>query len=330
MKEIFIYGIGNALVDSEYKISEDELKQLNLKKGCMELNDIQNHNRINNELKKKHGVVKMMPGGSVANSLYALAEFGENVSFTGRVSKDNVGATFEESLKFVGMQSAIKQVDTGTTGECIVLITPDHERTMYTYLGVSSDLSKEDISKEVILKSEYLLIEGYLVTSESTNSVAKYCLDIANENNIKKIITLSDPNVVNFFKENMMELINKSFDIIFCNQQEAYNISSSDNINDSIKFLSNFSNEIVITSGNKGAYVYYDTEITHVISESVTPVDLTGAGDMFLAAYLLSKRNNKTITESIEFANKCAGRIIQKYGAKFDSEEEYMQLRSDL
>ena len=201
---------------------------------------------------------------------------------------------------------------------------------MYTYLGVSSDLSKEDISKDVILKSEYLLIEGYLVTSESTNSVAKYCLDIANENNIKKIITLSDPNVVNFFKDNMMELINKGFDIIFCNQQEAFNISSSDNINDAIKFLSDFSNEIVITSGNKGAYVYYDAKITHVMSENVTPVDLTGAGDMFLAAYLLSKRNNKTINESIVFANKCAGGIIQKYGAKFDSDEEYTELKSNL
>jgi sugar/nucleoside kinase (ribokinase family) len=127
-----------------------------------------------------------------------------------------------------------------------------------------------------------------------------------------------------------MELINKSFDIIFCNQQEAYNISSSDNINDSIRFLSDFSNEIVITSGNKGAYVYYDAKITHVKVRSVTPVDLTGAGDMFLAAYLLSKRNNKTITESIDFANKCAGRIIQKYGAKFDSEEEYTELKSNL
>jgi len=330
MKEIFIYGIGNALVDSEYKISDDELKQLNLTKGCMELNDIQNHNRINNELKRNYGVVKMMPGGSVANSLYALAQFGENVSFTGRVSKDSVGTTFEESLKFVGMHSAIKQVESGTTGECIVLITPDHERTMYTYLGVSSDLSKEDIAKDVILKTEYLLIEGYLVTSEGTNNVAKYCLDIATENNIKKVITLSDPNVVNFFRDNMMELINKSFDIIFCNQQEAYNISSSDNISESIKFLSDYSNEIIITCGNKGAYVYHDGKITHVISDNVTPVDLTGAGDMFLAAYLLSKKNNKTITESIQFANKCAGRIIQKYGAKFDSEEEYIELKSDL
>ena len=330
MKKMLIYGIGNALVDSEYKVTDEELNQLNLTKGCMELNDIDNHNKLSTELKKKHGVVKMMPGGSVANSLYALAQFGENVIFTGRVSNDNIGATFEESLRFVGMKSAIKHADNGITGECIVLITPDHERTMYTCLGVSSDLSKEDISKESIINSEYLLIEGYLVTSDDTKDVAKYCLDIANENNGKKIITLSDPNVVNFFKENMMELINKKFDIIFCNKQEAYNISSSDNIDDSISFLNKYSDEIIITSGSDGAYVFYDNLLTHVTCDNVTPVDLTGAGDMFLAAYLVSKNNDKTISESIHFANKCSGRIIQKYGAKFDSESEYHDLYSEL
>ena len=330
MNKTFIYGIGNALVDSEYKVTDEELDQLNLTKGCMELNDINNHSKLSNELKKKHGVVKMMPGGSVANSLYTLAQFGEDVTFTGRVSKDNVGAIFEESLKFVGMQSAIKQVDSGISGECIVLITPDHERTMYTYLGVSSDLSKEDISKESIINSEYLLIEGYLVTSDETKNVALHCLDIANENNIKKIITLSDPNVVNFFKENMMELINKKFDIIFCNKQEAYNISSSNNIDDSISFLNKFSDEIIITSGSDGAYVYHDNSLTHIASDHVTPVDLTGAGDMFLAAYLLSKNKNKTTSESIGFANKCSGRIIQTYGAKFDDVSEYKALYSEL
>tara|TARA_Y200000002_G_C22671989_1_gene660437 strand:- start:472 stop:1464 length:993 start_codon:yes stop_codon:yes gene_type:complete len=330
MNKTFIYGVGNALVDSEYRVTDDELEQLNLTKGCMELNDMDNHTKLNNELKKKHGVVKMMPGGSVANSLYALAQFGENVSFTGRVAKDNVGATFEESLKFVGMQSAIKQVNHGITGECIVMITPDHERTMYTYLGVSSDLSKDDISKEAIINSQYLLIEGYLVTSDETKNVAKYCLDIANKNNIKKIITLSDPNVVSFFKDNMMELINKRFDIIFCNKQEAYNISSSDNVNDAIKFLNKYSNEIIITSGSDGAFVHHNDNLTHITSDTVKPVDLTGAGDMFLAAYLLSKSKNKDISKSIEFANKCSGEIIQKYGAKFDSESEYKALFSEL
>ena len=330
MKRTFICGVGNALVDSEYRITDDELVRLNLTKGCMELNDMDNHKKLSNQLKEKYGVVKMMPGGSVANSLYALAQFGENVTFSGRISRDNVGATFEESLKFIGMQSAIKQVDNGITGECIVMITPDHERTMYTYLGVSSDLSIEDISKEAIMESEYLLIEGYLVTSDETNNVAKYCLDIASENNIKKIITLSDPNVVNFFKDNMLELIDKRFDIIFCNKQEAYNISSTDNIDAAIEFLKKFSDEIIITSGSDGAYVYHENNIKHESCDDVIPVDLTGAGDMFLAAYLLSKAKNKSISESIKFANKCSGKIIQKYGAKFDSEREYKELYSDL
>ena len=330
MKKTYICGIGNALVDSEYRITDEELVRLNLTKGCMELNDIENHNKLSNQLREKYGVVKMMPGGSVANSLYALAQFGENVTFSGRISKDNIGATFEESLKFVGMQSAIKQVDKGITGECIVLITPDHERTMYTYLGVSSDLSIEDVSKEAIINSEYLLIEGYLVTSDETNNVAKYCLDIANENNIKKIITLSDPNVVSFFKDNMMELINKKFDIIFCNRQEAYNISSSDNIEASVNFLNKFSDEIIITSGSDGAYVYHDNNLTHVSCDDVMPIDLTGAGDMFLAAYLLSKAKDKDISESIKFANKCSGKIIQIYGAKFDSTNDYKALYSEL
>jgi sugar/nucleoside kinase (ribokinase family) len=128
----------------------------------------------------------------------------------------------------------------------------------------------------------------------------------------------------------MIELINKKFDIIFCNQQEAYNISSSNNINDSIKFLNKFSDEIIITSGSDGAYVYHESILTHVSSDNVTPVDLTGAGDMFLAAYLFSKNKNKTTSESISFANKCSGRIIQTYGAKFDDVSEYKALYSEL
>ena len=128
----------------------------------------------------------------------------------------------------------------------------------------------------------------------------------------------------------MMELINKKFDIIFCNKQEAYNISSSNDINGSIKFLNKFSDEIIITSGSDGAYVYHDSSLTHITSDDVTPVDLTGAGDMFLAAYLLSKNKNKSTSESISFANKCSGRIIQTYGAKFDDVSEYKALYSEL
>ena len=255
MKKILICGIGNALVDSEYKVSEEEIKELNLTKGCMELNDRENHVKLSSRLKKTHGTVKMLPGGSVANSLYTLSQFGVDVSFIGRVSDDTTGEAFINSLKSIGVGVNIHQVDNGITGECLVLITPDHERTMYTHLGVSSQLNVEDINQDVIKGSEYLLVEGYLVTSDETKNVASYSLDIATKHGVKKIITLSDPNVVKFFRDNILELLDKSFDIIFCNKQEALNISMSNNMDDAIDFLKKYAHEIIITCGEDGACV---------------------------------------------------------------------------
>ena len=134
MKKILICGIGNALLDSEYKVSEEEILELNLTKGCMELNDKENHIELSSRLRETHGAVKMMPGGSVANSLYTLSQFGAEVSFIGRVSDDTRGDAFIDSLKNIGVRVNINQVDNGITGECLVLITPDYERTMYLSL----------------------------------------------------------------------------------------------------------------------------------------------------------------------------------------------------
>ncbi len=330
MKKNLICGVGNALVDSEYKVSDDEVTKLKLSKGCMELNDENNHVTLSKYLRDLHGVVKMMPGGSVANSLYTLSQFKVNTSFIGKVSDDEIGNTFIESLQEVGMNIDIMRVNKGITGECLVLITPDHERTMYTHLGVSSELRTEDINPEIIKSSEYLLIEGYLVTSEETKNVASYCLDIATKNRIKKIITLSDPNVIKFFRDSMMELLEKKFDIIFCNKQEALNISMSQNINDSVTFLKNYANEIVITAGSDGAYVISNNQSIHEVSKKINPVDLTGAGDMFLAAYMFAKSNDKNLSDCIKFANLCSGQIIQTYGAKMEDSSQYQKLYQKL
>ena len=329
MKKILICGIGNALVDSEYKVSEEEITELNLTKGCMELNDKENHIKLSSRLKETHGTVKMMPGGSVANSLYTLSQFGADVSFIGRVSDDTTGDAFINSLENTGVIVNIKQVDNGITGECLVLITPDHERTMYTHLGVSSQLNLEDINQDVIKDSEYLLVEGYLVTSEETKNVASYSLDIATKHRVKKIITLSDPNVVNFFRDNVLELLNKRFDIIFCNKQEALNISMSNNLDDAIDFLKKYAHEIIITCGEDGAYVIIGEEKSYELADCVKPVDLTGAGDMFLAAYIFAKVNNKSVIDSIKFANTCSANIIQTYGAKLDK-QDYEKLLKKL
>ena len=329
MKKILICGIGNALVDSEYKVSEEEIKELNLTKGCMELNDRENHIKLSSRLKKTHGTVKMMPGGSVANSLYTLSQFGADVSFIGRVSDDTTGDAFINSLENSGVRVNIHQVDNGITGECLVLITPDHERTMYTHLGVSSQLNVEDIDQDVVKNSEYLLVEGYLVTSEQTMDVASYSIDIATKHEVKKIITLSDPNVVKLFRDNVLDLLNKSFDIIFCNKQEALSISMTNNIDDAIDFLKKYAHEIIITCGEDGAYVTIGDEKFYDIPDSVEPVDLTGAGDMFLAAYIFAKVRDKSVINRIKFANTCSGNVIQKYGAKLDR-QDYIKLLKKL
>ena len=329
MKKILICGIGNALVDSEYQVSEEDILKLNLTKGCMELNDRENHINLSSRLRETHGTVKMMPGGSVANSLFTLSQFNADVSFIGRVSNDTSGDAFIDSLRKTGVKVNIKQVDNGITGECLVLITPDHERTMYTHLGVSSELSIEDVDQAVIKDSEYLLVEGYLVTSEETKNVASYSLDIATVHGVKKIITLSDPNVVKFFRDNILELLDKSFDMIFCNKQEALNISMSNNINDAIDFLKKYAHEIIITSGEDGAYVTIGDEKAHEMPDRVKPIDLTGAGDMFLAAYIFAKVSNKMLTERIKFANICSGNVIQRYGAKLDN-QDYSKLLEKL
>ena len=321
MKKTLICGIGNALVDSEYEVSEEEIQKLNLTKGCMELNDKDNHIKLLSRLTETHGAVKMMPGGSVANSLYSLSQFGAEVSFIGRVSDDTAGDAFIDSLKDTGVRVNINKVDNGITGECLVLITPDHERTMYTHLGVSSEISVDDVNQAAIKGSEYLLVEGYLVTSEETKNVASHSLDIATKHGVKKIITLSDPNVVKFFRDNMLDLLNKTFDIIFCNKQEALNISMGNNIDDAIDFLKKYAREIIITCGEDGAYVTIGSERFHKIADSVKPVDLTGAGDMFLAAYIFAKVRDKSVIDRIKFANTCSGSVIQVYGAKLDKQD---------
>jgi len=168
-----------------------------------------------------------------------------------------------------------------------------------------------------------------LVTSEETKNVANYSLDIATKHGVKKIITLSDPNVVKFFRDNVLELLNKSFDIIFCNKQEALNISMTDNINDAMDFLKKYAHEIIVTCGEDGAYVTVGSEKVHELPDKVKPVDLTGAGDMFLAAYLFAKVCDRSLADRIKFANKCSGNIIQRYGDKLD-DQDYSKLLEKL
>ncbi len=328
MNKYKVYGIGNSLLDYEYKVNDNILKKLNLEKGCMSLSNYDEYFKIHDFIKNLRPPEKIIPGGSVANSIYSMAQFGDLVCFTGRVSNDDTGNNFIECLNNSNVKTFIGRSDKNKSGECLVLITPDHERTMNTFLGASEYLSNNDINVDELKKSEYLLIEGYLVTSEMNFNVCKFALGQTTKNNIKTIFTLSDPNVVSIFRSHLLELLNKKANIIFCNEQEAMNFSQSDSLDQSLNFLKSFADKFVVTLGEKGSVCFDGNKFHNVATDKVEAKDFTGAGDMFLAAFMHSYCNDTNFLNATKFANYCAGKIIEVYGAKFNDESDYKNLVS--
>ena len=325
MKKYKLYGIGNALLDYEYKVNDSVLKELELEKGCMLLNEYDKHSKLHQSLKKMRPPEKIIPGGSVANSVFAMAQYNDKVCFSGKVSDDESGKNFIECLNKSGVETFISKLDNNKSGECLVLITPDNERTMNTFLGSSSLLSIDDIDNQSIKDSEYLLIEGYLVTSDETMNVSIEALAIAQENNTKSVITLSDPNIVKYFRDNLLKLFNNKSHIIFCNEQEALNFSETTNLSQAQNFLKEITDIYIITLGSKGAICYDGTDTYEVEGLDVDSKDFTGAGDMFLGSFMY-KYDGGNFLESLSFANFSASKIIQIYGAKFNNKSDYQNL----
>ena len=325
MKKYKLYGIGNALLDYEYKVNDSVLKELELEKGCMLLNEYDKHSKLHQSLKKMRPPEKIIPGGSVANSVFAMAQYNDKVCFSGKVSDDESGKNFIECLNKSGVETFISKLDNNKSGECLVLITPDNERTMNTFLGSSSLLSIDDIDNQSIKDSEYLLIEGYLVTSDETMNVSIEALAIAQENNTKSVITLSDPNIVKYFRDNLLKLFNNKSHIIFCNEQEALNFSETTNLSQAQNCLKEITDIYIITLGSKGAICYDGTDTYKVEGLDVDSKDFTGAGDMFLGSFM-HKYDDGNFLESLSFANFSASKIIQIYGAKFNNKSDYQNL----
>ena len=329
MNKYKMYGIGNALLDYEYKVSDEVLKDLGLDKGCMLLNEYDKHYDVHTSLKNIRPPEKIVPGGSVANSIYTMAQFNNSVCFSGKVSADETGDNFITCLIDSGVESFVNKTKEEQSGECLVLITPDNERTMNTYLGSSSLLSVDDINKDALISSEYLLIEGYLVTSEDTLSVSMSALKYTEQTSTKKVITLSDPNIVSFFRDNLLKLFKNKADIIFCNEQEALNFSKTDNLKNAQEFLKGISNEYIITLGGDGAICFDGHNLYTTKGLNVPSKDFTGAGDMFLGAYM-HKYDGTNPQESLNFANFCSSKIIQVYGAKLGHKDNYNELLNDF
>jgi fructokinase len=311
-----ILGIGNAIVDVLTKVDDDFLIKNNLIKGSMKL---MNKSEFDN-LEKNIKIEKVVAGGSVANTMAGIAYLKGAPSFIGKVNSDKFGDLYKKSLEDINVKFPyIKKDESLCTGTSIILITPDSERTMCTYLGVSSHLSAGDISTNNILDHEMIFLEGYLWDKGTSEKMFKHAINIAKQNNIKIAMTLSDIFCVTRHKQDFYDLLKNDLNILIGNENEINELTGKKNLLDSINQLKEFNKIIVITRSDKGSLAIKDNEIINCESIKVDKVlDLTGAGDLFAAGFLKEYLDKSDIKKCLTTGSITASKIIQKIGARLE------------
>ena len=305
-----VLGIGNAIVDVICKVEEDFLKQNSLVKSTMKLVDETEFKRILPNLK----IEETISGGSVANSIVGLAKLGNNVGFIGKVSDDQLGAKYEQGLKKEKvLYFYSKKKEATPTGTCLILITPDSERTMITFLGTAGKINEDDIDINAVKSSEILFLEGYLWDEGEPRRAFEKAIVNAN----KVAMSLSDLFCVERHKPHFLDLVKTKLDITFANEQEIMSLMNVKRLEDAVDFLKKIKKLVVITRGEKGALAIKDNNVTECLSKkNLKIVDLTGAGDLFASGFLDGYIKGKTIKESLERGTDMSSKIIQVIGAR--------------
>lgn len=321
MKKFDVYAIGNALVDIEYHASEGQLNTLQIDKGVMTLIDEQRQNHLVLELGDSHE--KMACGGSAANTTIALAQLGAKTHFDCRVASDMAGQFYANDLHDSGVNSNLlnKMVDSGFTGKCLVFVTPDADRTMNTYLGVSSELDIKDVDREAISASEYIYIEGYLVAADGAREAAIEARRAAEQRHVKTALTLSDPNMVNFFRQGLEDMIGERIDLLFANEEEALGFTETKSLKNAIEALKPMARQFVITRGPQGAIVHDGTDLIEIPGHPVEAIDTLGAGDMFAGAFLYALTAGMDCARAGELASMASAEIVTRYGPRLEAAE---------
>jgi fructokinase len=309
-----ILGIGNAIVDVLTKVDDDFLKKNNLIKGTMKLID-----KIEFEnLKKNIKIENVVAGGSVANSMAGISYLKGNSSFIGKINSDKFGELYKKSLQDINVNfSYTEKNESLATGASIILITPDSERTMCTYLGISSQLSADDVTENDITKHQLIFLEGYLWDKGISEKMFNYAINISKKNKVKVAMSLSDIFCVTRHKQDFYNLLKNDLDILIGNEKEILELSETKNLLDSINILKEFNKLIVITRSEKGSLAIHHNQVTESNSEKAEKIlDLTGAGDLFAAGFLKEYIDSSDIKKCLQTGSVLASKIIQKYGAR--------------
>ena len=305
-----ILGIGNAIVDVLCKVDDDFLVKNSLTKSTMKLIDEDEFKTLLSLL----NIEETVSGGSVANSIVGLSQLGNNVGFIGKISEDSLGQKYEDGLKKEKVNYLYnKKKEPIPTGSCLILITPDSERTMCTYLGTAGKINDQDIDESIIKNSEITFLEGYLWDEGEP----KKAFDKAIANSNKVAMSLSDLFCVERHKEHFLELAKNKLDIIFANEQEITSLINANSFEEIVTFSKQIKKNVVITRGDKGAISILNNELIECETQKNLNIkDLTGAGDLFAAGYLHGVINNLSIKECLIKGTELSSKIIQKIGAR--------------
>ena len=306
-----ILGIGNAIVDVICKVDDNFIEQNNLTKSTMKLffdeNEFQN-------LLKNLKIEKTVSGGSVANSIVGISQLGDKAGFIGKISDDDFGSNYEEGLKKENVEYFyLKKKEELPTGTCLILVTPDSERTMCTFLGTAGKINESDVSSDAIKKSEIIFLEGYLWDEGEPRKAFDKAINNAN----KVAMSLSDLFCVDRHKPHFLNLVKNKLDITFANEQEITSLIEAKNFEDVINFSKRINKLIVVTRGQKGAIAVKGNEVFESgIHKNLKIVDLTGAGDLFAAGFLHGYINKLSTKECLEKGTEMSSRVIQQIGAR--------------
>ena len=317
-KKYNVFGIGNALVDIVTEVNDQFLTDHNIEKGFMTLVDEESKSRISDAINMSKS--NMQCGGSAANSIIAVAQFGGSSYYSCKVANDELGNFYRKDLKANGVDSNLDghDLEDGITGKCLVMTTEDASRTMNTFLGITADYSIKEITEQALKDSEYLYIEGYLVTSENGQKAMKHAKNIAEENGVKTALTFSDPSMVKYLKEPMQSVVGASVNLLFCNEEEAMLYTDTDNLMDAREALKKDAKRFVITQGANGAMIYDGETFVDIEPYKVEAIDTNGAGDLFAGAFLAGITNGRSFADAGKLASLASSKVVTQFGPRLE------------
>lgn len=317
-----VFGMGNALVDMEFSVSEAFLSENKIEKGLMTLVEEADQEKLLANLNTLNpAALKRQCGGSAANSIIAVSQFGGRSFYSFKVANDETGEFYLKDIKSnkVDTKNTTDNLPSGTTGKCVVMVSDDAERTMHTYLGITATFDKSQIDETALKNSKWLYIEGYLVASPTGQKAAVEAVKMAKAHGVKTSLTMSDPNMVNFFKDNMNEIIGDGLDLIFCNEYEAMDFTGTSDLMDAREAMKSFADTFVITLGKTGAIIWDGEKFIDIEPHTVKAVDSNGAGDMFAGAYLYGITNGMGHAGAGDLASRASSKVVEQFGPRLST-----------